>query len=134
MPTVPLAALTRPLLAGVALCSQLAQSFGRVGATGTEGKDLPHLLGFGWVHDQPSSFRRDIVAQHRSAADPLAFAACRRELIACPLPDDFALELRKREQDIQREPAHGGAGIEVLRYGNEAHATLVEQRQQSREV
>src|SRR3954468_16157995 len=121
---MPLAPPTCPLLGGPASGTYLAQGLGHSGAAGAERKDLPDLLGFGWIHDQPSSFRSHIVAEHRGAADPLAFAACRRQLIARSLPNDLALELRKREQDIEREPAHGGAGIEVLRHRDEAHSTL----------
>ena len=57
-----------------------------------------------------------------------------RHLGAVALHNRVLRIMRKREQDIEREPAHRRAGVEILRHRHETHATLVEERQQTREV
>src|SRR4051795_2403555 len=86
-------------------------------------------FGFRRIHQQPSAGGCDIVAEHGYAADPLAFPPCSRELVSCSLADDLPLKLRKGEQDMQREPTHRTAGVELLRDRHEAHATLLKQGQ-----
>src|SRR5579872_6440769 len=61
----------------------------------------PHLFGFYLVHHQPPPSWINVVAQHRITADPFSLPPSRRHLVAGTLADEFALELRKRKQDIQ---------------------------------
>jgi hypothetical protein len=49
-------------------------------------------------------------------------------------PDQFPFELRKRKQDIQRESAKRGAGIELLGHSHEAHVVFLEHVQHAREI
>jgi hypothetical protein len=60
------------------------------------------------------------------AAHPQALLARGEELVADAFTGHLALELGKREQDIQRQPAHGGGGVELLGDGNEGHPVPVE--------
>ena len=41
-------------------------------------------------------------------------------------PDNFAFELSKAQQNIQREPAHGVRRVEMLRDGNERYVVAFE--------
>src|SRR5437667_12609683 len=73
------------------------------------------------INDQPATPRIDIVTEHWVAASPLAFAPCRRHLVASPLRYHLALELREREEDVERQASERIRRIELLRHGNEAH-------------
>ena len=62
----------------------------------------PHQLGLGAIDDV--SLVDDVQAKYRLPADVFA-QTCRRELlVADPFADDLALELRKRQQNVQRDP------------------------------
>jgi hypothetical protein len=43
------------------------------------------------------------------------------------LGGDFALKPGKRQQDVQRQSAHGGGGVELLGDRDEGHTMLIEQ-------
>ena len=49
-------------------------------------------------------------------------------------PDDFALKLGERQQDIEGEPSHRGRGVELLRDGDEGHPVTIEQLDNLREI
>src|SRR5262245_13678475 len=94
-----------------------------------DGADRLCLLG----HDFELFFEA-AVAERNGSADPEALALRGRNLVAHPLADDLALKLRKREQNVEREPAHAGGGVEGLGDRHEGHAVLVEQLDQLGEV
>src|SRR5262245_1712551 len=48
-----------------------------------------------------------VIAERRHAADPKTLALGSRNLVSDALGGDLPLELRKREQDVQRQPPHG---------------------------
>ena len=75
-----------------------------------------------------------VVAERRHAADPKALALGGGDLVADALGGDLALELGKRQQDVQRQPPHRGGGIELLGHRDEGHAVLIEQLDQLGEV
>src|ERR1019366_2045912 len=77
-------------------------------------KDGPHTFRLLLIHQQPSAFRCHVVAQHRASAHPFPLPPCRRHLVPCPLADQFPFELRKREENVQRQPAERRAGVELL--------------------
>jgi hypothetical protein len=60
------------------------------------------------------------------AADPFAFPPRGRHLVPGSLGDDLALELGKRQEDVQCQAADGRRRIELLGDRHEAHAILVE--------
>ena len=64
--------------------------------------------------------------QHRAAADPLAFTACRGHLVPRAFGDDLALELGEAEEDVECQTPDRVRRIELLRYRNEADAGLIE--------
>ena len=78
--------------------------------------------------------RGDVIAQHGIAADPFAFAPRGAHLVARALRDHLPLELGKREQDVQRQAAHGTGGVELLRHRHKRRAVLVEDLHDPREV
>ena len=49
-----------------------------------------------------------------------------RLFVTGALAEDFALELGKGQEHVKCEASHGAAAIELLRYGNEADAALIE--------
>src|SRR5205823_12487202 len=93
--------------------------------TGTDCEDLSHPFGFCCVDHQTSTLWIDVIAQHRSASQPLPFPPGRRHLVTRPLADHLALELRKRQQDVQGEATQRSAGIELLCDRYKAHAALL---------
>jgi hypothetical protein len=99
-----------------------------------EFEDGPDAVGFVPVDHETPAARIDVVAQHRVAANPLAFAPGRPHLVARSFGDDLAFELGKGQQDIQRQPAERIGGVELLRYGNEADVVLFEDLDDASEV
>src|SRR5712692_8849628 len=97
-------------------------------------KDLPHLLGLCLIDHQTCLTRVCVVAEHRISTNPLAFAPGRGLLVARALADDFALELGKRQQHVERETSHRAAAVELLRHRNEADPSLVEHLHNTSEV
>src|ERR1019366_1586477 len=53
-------------------------------------------------------------------ARPFAPLPRRRHLVACPLSNQLSLELREREQDVERQPPQRRARVELLGDGHEA--------------
>jgi hypothetical protein len=76
----------------------------------------------------------DPVAHRHEAAHPHAPLAGGGDLVADSFADHLALELGKRQQHVQREPAHAGRGVEGLRDADEGHAALVEHLDEPCEV
>ena len=87
-------------------------------------KDAPYQHGFGFVHDQPAVPR--VITKRHKAAHPNATRAGCRHLVTNALPYHFPFELRKAEQDVQREAPHAGGRVEGLRDGNKRHVIRVE--------
>ena len=56
------------------------------------------------------------------------------ELVADPLADHLALELGEAEQDVERQPAHAGGGVELLGDRDEGHLVPLERLDQLGEV
>jgi hypothetical protein len=54
--------------------------------------------------------------------------------VAHPFANHLALELGKREQDIEREAPHTGCGVERLRHRDERHRMGVEDLDQLGEI
>src|ERR1035437_6183076 len=99
-----------------------------------KGKDGPHAFGLFLIHHQPSSTWAYVIAQHRTSAHPLPLPPGRRHLVARTLADQLPLELRKGEQNVERQTSQRCAGIELLRDGNEAHLVLLEDAEHAGEV
>jgi hypothetical protein len=76
----------------------------------------------------------DAVAEGRHPAHPHAHLATRGDLVADALGGHLALELGEAEQDVQRQPAHRGRGVEGLGDAHEGDAMAVEDLHQLREV
>ena len=57
-----------------------------------------------------------------------------REFVANSLANDLALELGEREQDVERQPAHRGRGVELLRDADEGHVVSLEHLDQLGEI
>ena len=68
------------------------------------------------------------------AADPFALPPRGRHLVARALRDDLALELRERQEDVQRQSPEGTRRVELLSHRHEADAVPVEDLDDSREV
>ena len=75
-------------------------------------EDHPDDRGLGLVNDQLAVL--DVVAERRAAAHPHALASGGGELVADALADHLALELGEGQQDVERQPAHRGGGVEGL--------------------
>src|SRR5208337_544961 len=61
----------------------------------------------------------DVIAQRRHTAHPHSLALGGGDLVTDPLARYLPLELRKRQQDVERKPAHRGRGVELLCDGYE---------------
>ena len=119
-----LAVLRRPGFRRVAGAAQLLRQLGRRADAQEALEDQPDELGFRLVDHQLAV--DDVVAERRRAAHPHALAPRGGELVADALADHLALELGEAEQDVQRQPAHRGGGVELLRYAYERNVVLVE--------
>src|SRR5712692_5765968 len=91
-----------------------------------QGKHLLDLRRLAVINNEASSLRGNIVTQWRSSANPLAFPPGRCQFVARPLADNLSLKLRKRQQDIQRQPAQRRRRVELLGDRNKAYTPLVE--------
>jgi hypothetical protein len=65
---------------------------------------------------------------------PLALPPGRGDLVPGPLGDDLPLELRERQQHVEDEAAHRGAGVELLGDAHERHLPLLKRPHHLREV
>ena len=90
------------------------------------------VCGLGLVDHQLAVL--DVVAHRHEAAHPHAALAGGRELVADALADDLALELGEAQQDVERQPPHGGRGVEGLRDRHEGDVVPVEHLDQLGEV
>jgi len=88
-------------------------------------EDDPDRLRLGWDHHDLLIHCR--VAKRDRPPDPNALALGGGNLVPHPLPNQLPFELGKRQQDIEREPAHAGAGVEGLRDRHERHVMGIEQ-------
>ncbi len=61
------------------------------------------------------------------AAHPHAFLLRQGDLVPDLFPGYLTLELGEGEEDVQREPPHGGGGVELLGDRDEGDAVPVEQ-------
>jgi hypothetical protein len=75
-------------------------------------QDIANGLGLRLVDDQLPILR--IVTERHRATGPFALAPAGSDLVADALGGQFALEPRKGQQHIQRQPAHGGRGVELV--------------------
>jgi hypothetical protein len=92
----------------------------------------PHRGGAGLVHHQLAVPHH--VAERHRPAHPHAAGAGGGDLVAHPLADHLALELREAEQDVQRQPPHAGGGVERLRHRDKRDVVGVEHLDQLGEV
>ena len=95
-------------------------------------EDGPDPLGLGFIDGDLSIL--GVVAKRRHAADPEALAFGGGDLVPDALGGDLALELGKRQQHVQRQPAHRGGGVELLGDRDKGHVVLVEQFDEFGEV
>src|SRR5215469_15694024 len=114
MARVPRSVLRRPGFGGPAPPLQLFQNRGQRVTLLIQPEDLAHPLGLLWVDHQSSAARVHIVAQYGVSAGPLALAPGGGHLVARALADNLPLELRKRQQYVEREPPQRSGGIELL--------------------
>jgi hypothetical protein len=89
---------------------------------------------FFFVYDQPSTARMNVIAQYWRSSGPLSFPPRGRHVSSGALADQFPLELRERQQDVQRQPAQRRAGVELLRGCDETYLVLLEDAQHPGEV
>jgi hypothetical protein len=85
-----------------------------------------HALGFLGIDDELGPLGIDVITEKRHAAGPFALPAGSGDLVARAFRDDLALELGKGQQDVQDQPAHGGAGVELLSHRDKGHPMLFE--------
>ena len=95
-------------------------------------EDGPNAVGLGFIDGDLSVL--GVIAERRHAADPKALALGGGDLVPDALGGDLALELGKRQQDVEGQPPHRGGGVELLGHRDEGHAVLVEQLDQLGEV
>ena len=78
-------------------------------------EDVPHRRGLGLVAPAARACRRrQVIAKRREPAHPHALGLRGSDLVADALAGDLALELRERQQHVERQPAHAGGGVERL--------------------
>ena len=116
----------RPALGGPAAAGEFPHHRHQSLAIEIELEDGPHSLRLGRVDDALARPRIDVEAQQRHAAHPLPLTPRRRDLVPRPFADDLTLELRKRQQHVQDQPAHRRRRIELLRDRHESDAALLE--------
>src|SRR5208337_3561901 len=87
--------------------------------------DVPDSFGFRTINDQPPV--TNVVAERRHASHPHPFALGGSDFVPDALACDLALELGKRKQDVEGQPAHRAGGVELLRDGDERHSVRIEQ-------
>jgi hypothetical protein len=80
--------------------------------TGKILKDPPDDGGLRLVHHQLAV--ADVIAKRQRSPHPHAAGFGGGDLVAHPLADHLTLELRKGEQNVERQPAHAGRGVKRL--------------------
>jgi hypothetical protein len=86
--------------------------------------------GLGLLGHDPKLLVLGGIAEGDRSAHPKPLALGGRDLVADALADDLPLELGKRQQHVEGEPAHAGGGIEGLGDRDEREPMLVEQLHQ----
>src|SRR5579862_282606 len=97
-------------------------------------EDRLHLMSLFHVDQQLAPSCGDVVAQHRSTADPFTLPARRRHLVPRSVSNHLPLEFGKREKNIQRQPAHRSGGIQWLRDRHQADLAPLEYFHQPRKI
>src|ERR1700722_9328265 len=88
------------------------------------GEDLSDSFRFLDVDKNPTLAQ--IIAEWDAAAHPHSLGLRSCDLIPNPFAGHFPLKLREGEEDIEREPAHRGRSVELLRDRNEADLLRIE--------
>ena len=132
MPPTVLPDFSGPRLGDDALLAQIGHEQVQAAELEIAAEDRPHAFGFGFVDGDLSVL--GVVAERRHAADPQPLALGGGDLVPDALGGDLALELGKRQQNVERQPPHRGGGVELLGDGDERHAMAVEQLDQLGEV
>src|SRR5271166_864442 len=88
----------------------------------------------GLLGDDDGLLAETSIAERDRAADPDPFALGGRNLIAHALSNHLALELREREQHIERQPPHAARGVERLCDRDERHGMRVKEFGQLGEI
>src|ERR1035437_9956013 len=86
--------------------------------------DLADALRLGGIDDELAVL--DLVTQRNDTTHPHSLTFRSSDLVPDALAGDFAFELSEGEQDVERQPAHGGRGVELLGDGDETDALFVE--------
>src|SRR5271170_3719811 len=73
---------------------------------------VPYGSSFLLVDDQLSLV--NVVSQRARASHPHSLALGAGDLVADALADHLTLELRERQQHVERQPSHRSGGIELL--------------------
>ena len=99
------------------------------------GKPLEHVTDCGsfWLVDDELAVNHVVTHRHEPT-HPHAFGAAGSKLVADALAGDLAFELGEGQQDVERQAAHRGRGVERLGDGDERHPMLVKHLQQPRKV
>ena len=74
------------------------------------------------------------IAEGQGTADPETLSLGGGDLVPDALGGDLPLELGKGQEHVERQPAHGGRGIELLGDRDKRHAVGIEQFDQLGEV
>src|SRR6266511_1365345 len=107
----------------MASAAQLLRQLGRRADAQEPIEDEPDEVSLLLVHHQLAFDH--VVAERWRTAHPYPLLPGGGELVADPLADHFPFELGKAEQDVEREPAHRGSGVELLSYAYERNVMLV---------
>src|ERR1017187_3515018 len=86
--------------------------------------DLANSLRLGGIDDELAIF--DLISHRNDTTHPHSLTFRSSDLVPDALAGDFAFELSEGEQDVERQPAHGSCGVELLGHGHETDALLVE--------
>ena len=78
------------------------------------------------IHHEGTALRDNIITKDGIASHPLPPAPRSSHLVVGTFRDHLPFELRKREEDIQRQPAEGSGGVELLGYRRKCRVALVE--------
>ena len=126
------AVLGDPGFRGVTGATELMAQLRRRAEAQETAEDQPHQLSLAFVHHQLAV--DDVIAERRNTAHPHALATGGRELVANTLTDDLALELGKRQENVERQPAHRCRRVELLCYADERSFILFKYFNNSCEV
>lgn len=116
-----------------------------VGADGADGfqhrapfkidaENLPHQLRFLRVDRDRPAAGNGVVAEDRAASGEFAQFSLHRHFVAGAFGDDFSLELRERQENVQRQPPHAVGRVEMLRHADEGGLVFVEDFDDPRKI